>query len=179
MTIRHSCEAAIENIDVALEVRPSFTAGRRFNSERLPFSELEIDRTFVRRIMVSEDCRKIVDAMIGIGHRMEPSVVRTATLQFFAARPNGIIRRGPKQNHPNASKPNASSPGRDMSRPSSWAGLSVLSHEAVCFFLRATSNRTRATMPATSREASCGTPNRNAALPPMNDHAIGTIHSTG
>lgn len=38
---------------------------------KLPFSELEIDRTFVRRVAVSKECREIVDAMIQMGHRME------------------------------------------------------------------------------------------------------------
>lgn len=37
---------------------------------RLPFSELKVDRAFVRRVRASGDCRKIVDAFIQLGHRL-------------------------------------------------------------------------------------------------------------
>ncbi|MBN8941965.1 MAG: EAL domain-containing response regulator [Rhizobiales bacterium] len=37
---------------------------------RLPFSELKIDTSFVRPMAASEECRKIVRAMIGLGHSL-------------------------------------------------------------------------------------------------------------
>lgn len=37
---------------------------------RLPFSELKVDTSFVRPMATSEECRKIVRAMIGLGHSL-------------------------------------------------------------------------------------------------------------
>jgi EAL domain-containing protein (putative c-di-GMP-specific phosphodiesterase class I)/FixJ family two-component response regulator len=42
---------------------------------RLPFSELKIDRMFVRSLSYSEESRKIVTALVGLGHSLGLNVV--------------------------------------------------------------------------------------------------------
>lgn len=58
---------------------------------RLPFSELKVDKTFVRRLSVSSECRTIVEAFIQLGHRLGLIVIAEGvedeeTMKYLASK---------------------------------------------------------------------------------------------
>jgi EAL domain-containing protein (putative c-di-GMP-specific phosphodiesterase class I)/CheY-like chemotaxis protein len=51
---------------------------------RLPFSELKIDQMFVKSLASSEEYRKIVTAMVGLGHSLDLNVVAEGVEDAYA-----------------------------------------------------------------------------------------------
>jgi len=84
LTIEITESAILENVDIAHEVACELRAlgcrlalddfGTGFSSlahlQALPFDELKVDRSFVRTMTTSRESRKIVAAVVGLGHSL-------------------------------------------------------------------------------------------------------------